>query len=242
MADEIKYERKTVQTVRGTDSLVISRMQKDGWELVEQSQGALRSTLTFRRPKKQPPWRLFGAATAVLVLLTVVIGVGSALSGGDEEKGGADKLTAPTGDVPSSTPARATSRPTSVEVITPENDAEFAALLKADRCDDANVTYATGHGGRIIAFDGSVVHMASHGKYKTRYDLLLAPGDEGPDTTVGPSFKFEDVNMADLKLVADRAPATIGAGDKFHFVAEVGEFNAAQCLFFLHPITTSPRQ
>jgi hypothetical protein len=38
MADEIKYEYKTVQTVRGTDGLVISKMQKDGWELVEQAQ------------------------------------------------------------------------------------------------------------------------------------------------------------------------------------------------------------
>ncbi|MFJ4807591.1 DUF4839 domain-containing protein [Streptomyces longwoodensis] len=242
MADEIRYEHKTVQTVRGTASLVISRMQKDGWELVERSEGALRSTLTFRRPKKQPPWLLIGAPAAVLAILAVVIGVGSALSGEDQGKGGTDKSTAPAGDVPLSTPARTSPKPTSVGVITPKNDPEFAALLKADRCDDANANYATGHGGRTIAFDGSIVHMAPHGKYKTRYDLLLAPGDEGPKTTAGPSFKFEDVNMADLKLADDRVPATVGAGDKFHFVAEVGEFNATQCLFFLDPVSTSPRQ
>src|SRR4051794_28562752 len=79
MADEIKYEYKTVKTVRGTDSLVISKMQKDGWELVERAQGTLRSTLNFRRPKKPQPWLLIGTATAVLVVLATVIGVASAL-------------------------------------------------------------------------------------------------------------------------------------------------------------------
>ncbi|WP_405443967.1 DUF4839 domain-containing protein [Streptomyces avidinii] len=36
-------------------------------------------------------------------------------------------------------------------------------------------------------------------------------------------------------------PATVGAGDKFHFVATVGEFNADQCLFFLDPVATETR-
>ncbi len=75
MADEIKYEYKTVQTLRGTDGLVISKMQKDGWELVERAQGKLRSTLNFRRPKKPQPWLLIGAGVAVLVVLAAVIGV-----------------------------------------------------------------------------------------------------------------------------------------------------------------------
>lgn len=52
MADEIKYEYKTVQTVRGTDGLVIAKMQKDGWELVEQAQGMLRSSLDFHAAEK----------------------------------------------------------------------------------------------------------------------------------------------------------------------------------------------
>lgn len=40
-----------MRAVRGTDSLVISKLQRDGWKLVEQAQGKLRSTLSFRRPK-----------------------------------------------------------------------------------------------------------------------------------------------------------------------------------------------
>lgn len=241
MADEIKYEYKTVRTVRGTNGLVISKMQKDGWELVEQAQGTLRSTLNFRRPKKPQPWLLIGTAAAVLVILTIVIGAASALSGGGEKKDESDKSTAAASEKPSATPAPTAAKSAATEVITPQNNPEFAALLKADYCDDANLDFATKHEGQTVAFNGSIVNMAPHGDYHTRYDFLLGPGDKGPNTTVGPAFKYEDVNIFDLKLTGKKIPATVGVGDKFRFVAEVGEFNAAQCLFFLDPVSTEVR-
>jgi hypothetical protein len=241
MADEIKYEYKTVQTVRGTDGLVISKMQKDGWELVEQAQGMLRSTLNFRRPKKPQPWLLIGTAAAVLVILAIVIGVASALSGGDEKKDRADQSAAAAGEKPSATPTPTPTKSADAKVTTPQNDPKFAALLKADSCDDANLDFATRHKGQTIAFNGSIVNMARHGDDDTRYDFVLGPGDKGPNTTAGPAFKYEDVNIADLKLTGEKVPATVGAGDKFRFVAKVGEFNPKQCLFFLEPISTETR-
>ncbi|MFE3790112.1 DUF4839 domain-containing protein [Streptomyces goshikiensis] len=69
----------------------------------------------------------------------------------------------------------------------------------------------------------------------------LGPGDEGPNTGVGPAFKYEDVNVFDLKLTGERIPTTVGAGDRFRFAAEVGEFNTDQCLFFLKPVSTETR-
>lgn len=241
MADEIKYEYKTVQSVRGTDSLVISKMQKDGWELVEQAHGTFRSTLNFRRPKKPQPWLLIGTAAAVLVILTVVIGAAAALSDGGEKKDEADKSTAAASETPSATLPPTAAEPAAIEVITPQNNSEFAALLKADSCDDANLAFATRHEGQTVAFNGSIVNMAPHGDYDTRYDFLLGPGDKGPNTTVGPAFKYEDVNIFDLKLTGKKIPATVGAGDKFRFVAEVGEFNPDQCVFFLDPVSTEIR-
>jgi hypothetical protein len=243
MADEIKYEHKTVRTVRGTDNVVISKLQKNGWELLDQEQGTLRSTLSFRRPKKPQPWLLIGTGVAVLVILATVIGVASALSDESETKDEPDKATAAASEKPSAKP---TPTPTAVksaatEVITPQNNPEFAALLKADHCDDANVDFATRYEGRTIAFNGSIVHMATYGDNATRYDFLLGPGDKGPNTTVGPAFKFEDVNVFDLKLTGKKIPATVGEGDKFRFVAEVGEFNAVQCLFYLNPVSTAAR-
>ncbi|MGW3716319.1 DUF4839 domain-containing protein [Streptomyces sp. NPDC005133] len=240
MADEIRYEYKTVQTVRGTGGLVISKMQKDGWELVEQLQGKLRTTLNFRRPKKPLPWLLIGAGAAVLVILAAIIGAGAALSDGDEEKD-APASSAATSEKPSATPTPTAAAPTAADVITPQNNPEFAALLKADPCDEANLDFATKHEGQTVAFDGSIRHMAPHGDYHTRYDFLLGPGDKGAQTTGGPNFKYEDVNTGNLNLTGKQIPATVGVGDKFRFVAEVGEFNSDQCLFFLDPVSTEIR-
>ncbi|WP_392668420.1 DUF4839 domain-containing protein [Streptomyces sp. LN785] len=39
----------------------------------------------------------------------------------------------------------------------------------------------------------------------------------------------------------DDSPATVGAGDRFDFVVEVGEFNVDQCVFFLGPVSTGVR-
>jgi len=245
MADEIKYEYKTVKTVRGMDSRTISKMQEDGWELTEQVPGTLRTTLTFRRPKKPLPRFLIGTGAAVLLLLAVVIGVASALSGGEEKKDESGKSTAAGAKTsaapkPTLTPTKIES--TAAEVITSQNSSKFAALLKtADHCDEANLDFATKHKGQKIAFDGSIVDMAPHGDYDTRYDLLLGPGDEGPQTADGPAFKYEDVNVFDLKLTGKRVPATVGEGDKFRFVAEVSEFNPIQCLFYLVPVSTKVR-
>ncbi|MEW2070503.1 DUF4839 domain-containing protein [Streptomyces sp. NPDC007346] len=241
MADEIKYEYKTVQTVRGTNGLVISKMQKDGWELVEQAQGTLRSTLEFRRPKKPQPWLLIGTVAAGLVVLAIVIGVASALSDGSEKKDASDKPAAAASESPSATPTPVAAEPAATEVITPQNNPEFAALLKADNCDDANLDFASRYEGQTVAFNGSIVAMTPHGDYDTRYDFLLGPGDEGPNTGIGPAFKYEDVNISNLNLTGKEIPAAIGAGDKFRFVAAVGEFSADQCLFYLKPVSTETR-
>ncbi|BAL88282.1 hypothetical protein AMIS_30620 [Actinoplanes missouriensis 431] len=260
MGDESKYEYQTVRAVRGTDGLVISRMQKDGWEFVEQAQGTLRTTLTFRRPKKPVPWLLIGTGAAVLAILAAAGGIASALSG-DEKKDqpagtavaaskppstatGASKPPAGDEGQPAASEEAAEkppTTPTTDKVITSKNNKKFAALLKADSCDDANVDFAAEHQGETIAFNGSIVNMMPHGDYKTRYDLLLGPGSKGPQTTEGPAFKFEDVNVSDLNLTGDNIPATVGEGDTFRFVAEVREFNPVQCSFYLDPISTEVR-
>ncbi|MEU9445985.1 DUF4839 domain-containing protein [Streptomyces sp. NPDC048304] len=235
MADEIKYEYKVVQTVRGTDGLVISKMQKDGWELVEQLPGRLRTTLNFRRPKRPLPWRLIAAGAAVLVALAAIIVTGVALGDGGEEKGASASSTA-IGEKPSATPLA--DGPTAAGVITAQNNREFAALLKSDPCSEANVDFASKHEGQTIAFDGSIRHMASYGDDQTRYDFLLGPGDKGPQTTDGPNFKYEDVNTGDLHLTGQQVPASVAVGDTFRFVAKVIEFNTVQCVFRLAPVST----
>jgi hypothetical protein len=88
MADESKYEHKVVWTVRGTRGLVISKMQKDGWEFVDETAEGLRTSLNFRRPRKSIPWARVAATAAGVAVLTAVITVG-AMRERDELKPGA---------------------------------------------------------------------------------------------------------------------------------------------------------
>jgi hypothetical protein len=129
------------------------------------------------------------------------------------------------------------------QAIKAENNKDFAALLVAtDYCDPSMAQFAAKYQGREIEFDGSIKNMQHHGKYDTRYDILVGPGDAGPKTTAGPAFKYEDVNMFDLKLAGKSVPSYVAEGDTFRFTAKVGEYKPNQgCLFFLTPVSTTVR-
>ncbi len=51
----IRYETKTVKAMRGTEGRSRAKWEADGWELVSQDTGKLRSELRFRRPKPPLP-------------------------------------------------------------------------------------------------------------------------------------------------------------------------------------------
>ena len=134
------------------------------------------------------------------------------------------------------------SEPDGEQVLTADNSGEFAALLAvSDGCDETISPFVAKYGGRTIEFDGSIANMANHGDADTRYDILVAPGNKGPESTVGPAFKFEDVNVSDLNLTGAKIPDSVGEGDRFRFVAQVVKYNPNQCLLFLAPVSTRAR-
>ena len=290
MSDDIKYEYKSVQAVRGLESRSIAKEQREGdWELVDQTQGTLRTTLRFRRVKPETAlskaWVVFrGLAPAkqravvagmAILLLIAAVGIGTSAA---QEKGGAkssDSVAPHDTAVPSPAPTaaeetgqvktleNAATKPTvseatsetssqspapavaedAAQVITTENNKEFAALLAAtDYCDSTVADFATKYHGRKIEFDGSITNLQQYEKYKTRYDILLGPGDAGPRTAAGPAFKYGNVDTIDLKFTGSSVPSYVSEGDKFRFVAEVGDYKANQgCLFFLTPVSTTVR-
>lgn len=129
--------------------------------------------------------------------------------------------------------------PQAVATLTPQNNKDLAALLVVeDNCDEKSAAFAEKYAGQTIAFDGSIGDVAPAGK--TRHYILIVPGDKGPNTTQGPTFQFRDVNTFDLHI-EDRSAYLPAQGEKFRFIAEVGEFNQVQCLFFLKPVKTIPR-
>ncbi|MCS5511725.1 hypothetical protein NY537_03070 [Curtobacterium flaccumfaciens pv. betae] len=77
MNDEhVRYETKTVHAIRGREGKARSKMEQDGWELVQQNPGALRSSLVFRRPKKPLPKKalIIGGSVAAVAVVGIIIG------------------------------------------------------------------------------------------------------------------------------------------------------------------------
>jgi hypothetical protein len=83
--------------------------------------------------------------------------------------------------------------------------------------------------------------MMNHGSYDTRFDILISPGNFDLNNASGPNFEYEDVGAYELQFTGPNVPDTFGERDEFTFTAEVGEYNADQCLFFLNPISTAIR-
>lgn len=226
MSDDIKYEYKSVQTVRGMENRSIAKAQREGgWELCDQTQGRLRTTLKFRRVKPKTflskAWGVFrglapakqrvvAAGTAVLLLLAAV-GIGTSAA---QEKGATQSIESAAANeksAPSPTPPLSENPD---QAINAENNTDFAALLVAtDYYDASTAQFAAKYQGREIEFDGSITNMQHHGNYDTRYGILVGPGDAGPKTTAGPAFKYEDVNMFDLKLAGKSVPSYVAEGD-----------------------------
>lgn len=71
-----RWETKTVHSIRGLERRTRSKMELDGWELVQQDLGALRSSLVFQRPKKPLPKKalIMGGSVAAVTVIGVIIG------------------------------------------------------------------------------------------------------------------------------------------------------------------------
>ncbi|MGY1839112.1 MULTISPECIES: hypothetical protein [unclassified Modestobacter] len=93
--DGVRYEQKTVKAMRGAESRSIAKWQKEGWELVDQAAGTLRTTLNLRRPKPPLPVRQMVIGGAVALVLAGVIGVGALLEGDSGGTGSASANPSP---------------------------------------------------------------------------------------------------------------------------------------------------
>ncbi|MEU4014871.1 DUF4839 domain-containing protein [Microbacterium sp. NPDC028030] len=245
-AETVKYETKSVQTVRGTEKLMISKWEKDGWELVSQNPGKLRTELVFHRPKPPLPWKPLAIIGGVLVVLGIFIGIMVAITGGDKDDTPApadtrsSEAVAPR-DEPSTEPDEPiATAPAEETPLTAANNADLAALLTGPQDGPAVEAFAQQYAGQLIEFDGSIGAMNNHEGYTTRYDILISYGDYSEThSNGGPSFQFRDVNITnDLHLTGD-VPDTIGVGTNVHVIARVGSFKDP--LFQLEPVQTSVR-
>ena len=92
------FDFMAVKTIRGREAKKIGEQQNLGWELVDQTQGTLRTTLNFRRPKPETSiskaWASFRAlnpkarlgvvaAAVVVLLLPIIVGIAGSVGGAD---------------------------------------------------------------------------------------------------------------------------------------------------------------
>lgn len=95
-ATSVKYETRSVKTVRGLEARTRSKLEQEGWEFVSHTQGPMRSELIFRRPKPATPWKLIGIGGGLLALLIIGLPLINALGGGETSSNGAEAVPSPT--------------------------------------------------------------------------------------------------------------------------------------------------
>jgi len=126
------------------------------------------------------------------------------------------------------------------EYLTVANNRDLASLLSTRDPFELGKDFVEKYESRTIEFDGYIAHMANHGTYKTRYDILIYSGDF--NDSHGPSFQLNDVNIvSDLNLTGPKIPDTLREGDNIHIIAKVAGYNAGGDLLLLDPITTEIR-
>lgn len=243
-SDDVRYEMKTVQAVRGMENKAISTWEQQGWEVVSRSTGLVRTEITLRRAKRPIDVRRYaGIAAAAAVVTAAIVAVSLLTDGGDNDDGAAQSngdMTASPAPTSSTEPPVTTDAPAVEDVVlTAQNDPGFAAVLAVgDSCDPSIAPFVETHRGRTISFAGSVVSIQPHGGTSTRFDILLGPGDEGAATTAGPAFQFRDENTtSDLGFAGD-VPDSLGAGTLLDVTAELVEYDPGSCLLHLEPVET----
>jgi hypothetical protein len=82
-------------------------------------------------------------------------------------------------EAPTQTPSTAAASPSkpAPATLTAKNNREFARVLKADDCDEVIDTFATDRAGRTVEFAGIIVDLTAHDGARTRYEILIAPGN-----------------------------------------------------------------
>lgn len=245
---DIEYQSVEVKVVRGAEQRTITKRQADGWELVDQQPGTVRSTLVFRRPKPPVPWKLVAGLGAGLVAILAFAGVMAVLEEGDAEDPTESSQTVadtPAEDPVSAEPAPGDSEANApmAEILTVQNSPELAAVLEErGTCTQAAADFASRFAGQTIQFDGHVGNVANIGTFSDRYNILIGAWDLDESNLRGPDFQFRDVYSVDeLNFPGLESIEQLTYGDRLRVTARVGEYEPDPCLFVIEPIATEFR-
>lgn len=164
----IKYETKTVTTVRGLEDRSISKAEAEGWEVLSQTPAKLmRTTIAFRRPKKGMKKSTMLAIGALVVIAVGGFGLVAAL-GGDDEPSAASISSSPASSAPPVASTGPSPTPTPIETVAPTTAPAGSGPVSATEVDGvfndyfaeraaANVLYAKAV--TSVSYSNRVVHV-----------------------------------------------------------------------------------
>jgi hypothetical protein len=248
--NDTRYETKSIRVIRGAEARTLARWEKDGWQVVSQTQKSLHSEIVIRRPVPQRPWRLIaigGGVLAVALSGVVVAGVlgerGQSEQSVSPDSSPAAAISPTTLPSPEGAPISTTEAEAGADaVLTAVDSAELAAVLDAgDSCSSEVQAFAASHAGDTISFEGSIAASNNHDGAATRYDLLISAGDSSEAQARGPAFQFRDVNTTYDLHYSGAVPDTIGVGTNLGITAEIVKYEPSSCLLLLEPVETTVR-
>lgn len=157
---DVKYELKTVKSLRGMEARVAAKWENDGWQLVEQADAPmLRTSLTFRRAKKQVPRWAWMAGAAVAVVCVGAIITGSVLegSGSPTPIASATDIAAAPSAAPSEAPPEAPAE--SPPAVTTVPDVEVVSAFRSFFAERAAASVMVGKAVTDVSFSNRVVRV-----------------------------------------------------------------------------------
>lgn len=245
-SEETQYQFVEVKTVRGAEQRSIAKKQAEGWELVDQQQGAVRTTLQFRRPKPPVPWKMLAGLGAVMVVLLAVLGIGAFLESDDPAGQASGAETSEVQPVETSEPAQPAGSVTvaePAEVLTAENNPDLAAVLQErGSCSPAIADFAANYAGQTIQFDGYIGNVAAVSSFGTLYNILIGAWDFDESDVRGPDFQYREIApVRELNLPGLVSPEDLRVPDRFRFTAVVDTYEPDLCLLLIDPVSTEPR-
>lgn len=237
--DAVRFETEEVKVIRGLEPKKISEYEKDGWELVSQDRGKLRTTLTFRRPKKPISKKTILGGMALL--LVGVVGITFAILSEDKEPASQNSGTQVTEEAkPEETPAEEPAAEVD-QILTVENNKDFATLLSNsnENTYDFWDEFYKKYKGRTIEFDGNIALMEKNPDYKYTYDVLIEAGQYSETTSIGAPFRALRV-VVPFGWKKTNQDDVIVQGTNVHVVATIWDYNEGQT-FDIKLVSTTVR-
>ncbi|MGW4482115.1 DUF4839 domain-containing protein [Rhodococcus triatomae] len=213
-----RYEVTEIKAIRGTESKTITSKQQEGWELVSQQQGRLRTTITFRRPKPKIPWRLWaalGGAGVILITLGALLADNSDVSPADTAAASNAEQSSPQPD-PEQEAESSSSADLKDKVLTVENNADLAALLHGPATGGAVEAFSEKYRMKTVEFEGFVADMYINPReHHGASTINVMAGDADDPNHTGPVFQLSWYGHEDPK-------EKLAMGDNVRVRASVG--------------------